>query len=208
MDINTEKHCDIEQSDNDHINIDYNDNKQSDCIEDLDMYWINEFEKIDNDYKIYYAEELSFIKIYSIYVNNNDEIEKVREEKILLKTPGTLEKEELLSIIKHNSFSNQIKYSLLSLLKFNINLEPINLKTFLRNKKPAIGEPFLKSIKNLDSIKFEKSIAMFHDINQLLIIFHKKINRSIHQEINKTINNRTKKVFINSNPKKKTKKIT
>ena len=203
MDINTEK-----QSNNEQNNINYSDNKQSDYIEDLDMSWINEFEKIDNEYKMYYTEDLSFIKIHSIYVNDNDEIEKIKEEKILLKTLGILEKEELLSIIKHNSFSNQIKYSLLSLLKFNINLEPINLKTFLRNKNPAIGAPFLQSIKNLDSIKFEKSIAMFHDINQLLIIFHKKINKNIHPEINQRINNRTKKVFINSNSKKKTKKIT
>lgn len=183
------------------------DNENNDTIEDLDLSWINEFEKIDNEYKIYYTEELSFIRIHSIYVNNDNEIEKVREEKILLKNPGILQKEELLSIIKHNSFSNQVKYSLLSILKFNINLEPIHLKTFLRNKNPGIGAPFLQSIKNLDSIKFEKSITMFHDINEILIIFHQKINKStrIGSE-QKEMGNQTKKVFINSNPKKKTKK--
>jgi hypothetical protein len=183
------------------------DNDNNDTIEDLDLSWIHEFEKIDNEYKIYYTEELSFIRIHSIYVNNNNDIEKIREEKILLKTPGILQKEELLSIIKHNSFSNEIKYSLLSILKFNINLEPIHLKTFLRNKNPAIGAPFLQSIKNLDTIKFEKSITMFHDINEILIIFHQKINKSMQpsSEI-KNVSNRTKKVFINSNPKKKTKK--
>ena len=178
----------------------------NDTIEDLDLSWINEFEKIDNEYKIYYTEELSFIRIHSIYVNNNDEIEKVREEKVLLKNPGILQKEELLSIIKHNSFSNQVKYSLLSILKFNINLEPIHLKTFLRNKNPAIGAPFLQSIKNLDTIKFEKAITMFHDINEILILFHQKINKKTHIDSEKKdTNNQTKKI-INSNPKKKTKK--
>ena len=117
-----------------------NDNDINNTIEDLDLSWINEFEKMDNEYKIYYSEELSFIRIHSIYVNNNNEIEKVREEKLLLKCPGILQKEELLSIIKHNSFSNQVKYSLLSILKFNINLEPIHLKTFLRNKKTNINK--------------------------------------------------------------------
>lgn len=185
-----------------------NENNNDDTIGDLDLSWINEFEKIDNEYKIYYTEELSFIRIHSIYVNINNEIEKVREEKCLLKNPGILQKEELLSIIKHNSFSNQVKYSLLSILKFNINLEPINLKTFLRNKNPAIGAPFLQSIKHLDTIKFEKSITMFHDINEILIIFHQKINKPVNiisSEL-KNDTNRTKKVFINSNPKKKTKK--
>ena len=184
-----------------------NHDDNNDTIGDLDLSWIHEFEKIDNEYKIYYSEELSFIRIHSIYVNNCNEIEKIREEKILLKTPGVLQKEELLSIIKHNSFSNQVKYSLLSILKFNISLEPIHLKTFLRNKNPAIGAPFLQSIKNLDTIKFEKSITMFHDINELLIIFHQKINKPIRVSSDLTeVSNRTKKVFINSNPKKKTKK--
>jgi len=186
-------------------NNNYNDD--NDIIEDLDLSWIHDFEKIDSEYKNYYTEELSFIRIHSIYVNSNNDIEKVREEKFLLKIPGILQKEELLSIIKHNSFSNQIKYSLLSILKFNINLEPIHLKTFLRNKNPLVGEPFLQSIKNLDTIKFEKSITMFHDINELLIIFHQKINRtSASNSQNIDIRNKTKKVFINSIAKKKTKR--
>jgi hypothetical protein len=85
-----------------------------------------------------------------------------------------------------------------------INIEPINLKTFLRNKNPAIGAPFLQSIKHIDTIKFDKSISMFHDINELIIIFHqKKCNAD---STKKETSNRTKKVFINSNPKKKTKK--
>lgn len=180
-----------------------NNDDTNNTIEDLDLSWIDEFEKIDNEYKNYYSEELSFIRIHSIYVNTNNEIEQVREEKILLKIPGVLQKEELLSVIKHNSFLNYIKYSLLSILKFNISLEPIHLKTFLRNKNSEIGSPFLHSIKNLDSIKFEKSITMFHDINDLLIIFHKKINNQKHVNYDA---NKTKKVFINSNSKKKTKR--
>lgn len=183
-------------------NIDYiNDN-----IEDLDLSWIQEFEKLDSEYKMYYTEDISFVRIHTIYVNNNNDIDKIREEKILLKTLGILDKEELLGIIKHNSFSNEIKYSLLSILKFNINIEPIHLKTFLRNKNPAIGAPFLQSIKHIDTIKFEKSISMFHDINELIIIFHQKNNNINTDSTKKETSNRTKKIFINSNPKKKTKR--
>lgn len=180
-----------------------------DTIEDLDLSWINEFDKLDNEYKNYYTEDISFIRIHSIYVNTNNEIEKLKEEKILLKTPGFLQKEELLSIVKHNSFSNNIKYSLLSILKFNISLEPIHLKTFLRNTNPAIGAPFLQSIKHLDTIKFDKSITMFHDINEILIIFHKKIHKNLignSSDLKEQTNNRTKKVFIGCNSKKKTKR--
>ena len=186
------------------MNNDNDNDNDNDNIGVLDLSWIQDFERIDNEYKIYYTEEISFIRIHSIYLNLNNEIEKMREEKILLKTPGILLKEELLSIIKHNSFSNEIKYSLLSILKFNINLEPIHLKTFLRNKNVSIGNTFLQSIKNIDSIKFDKTISMFHDINEILIIFYPKIRKNTTPD--QKDHNRTKKIFINSNTKKKTKK--
>jgi hypothetical protein len=167
----------------------------NDKIEDLDISWIREFEKIDNEYNEYYSEDLSFIKIHSIYINSNNEIEKTSEEKIILKNPGFLQKEELLGIIKRNLFLNRIKYSLLSILKFNINLEPIHLKTFLRNKNPDIGANFLTTVKNVDTIKFEKSITLFHDINEILIIFRNKKNTYNHtkKNINLKSNKMTKK---------------
>lgn len=170
-------------------------------IEELDSTWLQEFQNLDNEYKNYYTEELSFIRVHSIYVNKNNEIEKMKEEKLLLKKSGILQKEELLSIIKHNTFSNNIKYSLLSILKFNINLEPIHLNNFLRNKDKNIGTSFLQSVKHIDSIKFEKSISMFHDINNILIIFHQKILSKDSRP-----SNRTKKIVIYSNTKKKTKR--
>lgn len=175
-------------------------NELNDNIEDLDSTWLQKFQNLDDEYKNYYTEEISFIRIHSIYINVNNEIEKISEEKLLLKNAGILQKEELLSIIKHNSFSNNIKYSLLSILKFNINIQPIHLNNFLRNKDKNIGCSFLQSVKNIDSIKFDKSISMFHDINNILIIFHQKIHNPL-----KTFN-RTKKIFINSNTNKKTKR--
>jgi hypothetical protein len=183
-----------------------NNNTIFDDIEDLDSTWIQEFENLDNDYKNYYTEDLSFLRIHSIYVNTLNDIEKVREEKILLKEPGIINREELLSIIKHNSFSNDTKYSLLSILKFNINVEPEFLKTFLKSKDKNIGTSFLQSVKNIDTLRFEKSIAMFHDINDLIIIFHQRVNKNNSTNVSTDSNNRTKKVFINSNTKKRTKR--
>ena len=176
-------------------------NELNDNIEELDSAWLQEFENLDNKYKNYYTEDLSFIIMHSVYINKNNEIEKIKEEKVLLKNPGILQKEELLSTIKHNAFSNNIKYSLLSILKFNVNIEPIHLINFLKNKDKNIGNSFLQSVKNIDSVKFDKSISMFHDINDILIIFHQKPYKLPGSC------NRTKKIFINSNTnKKKTKR--
>jgi hypothetical protein len=90
-----------------------------DLDEELDESWIKKFEEIDNDYKIFYTEDISFIKLHYIYVNINNEIEKITQDKIILQNPGVLLKEELLGIIKDQTFLNGLKYSLLSILKFD-----------------------------------------------------------------------------------------
>ena len=175
-----------------------------DIIEDLDTVWIEEFNKTEEEYKNYYCEDLTFIKVYYVYINVSNEINMIKQEKILLKIPNILVREELLHIIKQNSFINNEKYSLFGILKYNINIEPINLKYLLKYKNTQnVNSPFLTSIKNIDNIKFDKSISMFHDINELYIIFHQLIY------IPKNIKNKynyTKKIYIYSNTNKRTKR--
>lgn len=144
---------------------------ENEIIDDLDMSWIEDFEKMDNEYKDYYSEDISFIMVHLIYLNEYKEIIKVKEDKILLKTHGIISKEELMTIIKQNSYLNHNKYSLTSILKFNLNLDPENLKTFIKNHDPHIGNSFLQCVKNIDSIKFDKTISMFQDLNDLIIIY-------------------------------------
>ena len=52
----------------------------------------------------------------------NNEIEKLLEDNLILKTPGVLSKEEIVSLIKHNMICNETKYTLLYILNFNIRL--------------------------------------------------------------------------------------
>jgi hypothetical protein len=181
-----------------------------DDLENIDSYWIEEFENLDKEYKDYYTEDLTVINIHCIYVNKNDEIERVLENKLILKTPGIISKEEILGLIKHNMVCNEVKYSLLYILKFNINLEAIYLKTFIRSKEPlvSIGNQFIQSIKNIDEIKLDKSISMFHDLNDLSIIFHDKTNLTNSGTTNISYHNKikTKKIYLNSSSFKKTKR--
>lgn len=177
-------------------------------IENLDTSWIDEFNLLDSEYKNYYREDLTFLKIHCLYLNLQNEIEKLTEEKILLKTPNLLSKLELLSLIKKYSFSNNLKYSLMSILKYNIDLEPSNLKKFLKNNNST---NYLLVNKNIDDIVFEKSISLFHDLNDILFIFYQKpntINNShIEHECLPIKHNFTKKIYIReNNPNRKTRR--
>ena len=121
-----------------------------DELETIDFSWLQEFENLDKEYKDYYTEELTVVKIHCIYVSKENEIERVLEDNLILKNPGLLSKEEIVSLIKHNMVCNQVKYELLYILKININLDPIHLKTFIKSKAPlpVIGCNFLQSIKS------------------------------------------------------------
>jgi hypothetical protein len=172
-------------------------------IDDLDTSWLDEFDKLDSEYKNYYNEEQLFIRIKFVYININSEIERIKEETYFFRSSNKITRDELISIIKKNTFSTDKSYSLLSILKFAINIEPLQIKSFLKNNSHTNNRDsnFLQSIKNIDDIVFEKSISMFHDINELLILFFEK------QPL-KHLSNQgcTKKLFINPNTKKYTRR--
>ena len=153
-----------------------------DILEDLDTSWIENFDKIDDEYKNYYIEDLSFINCFFIFLDLNNSIEKIKTEKILFKNPNILTKDELIGLIKHNNLN---QYLLKNILKYNINIKPINLKTYIKNSQQY---EFIHNISKIDDICFDKSISMFHDINSLFFLFKQ-------QQTNKI--NKTRKLITN-----------
>jgi hypothetical protein len=163
----------------------------------LDDEWIKKFENNDKLYEDFYKADLYYINLRLIYVNRDNEIDKMKYESFLLTNPNTVSREEILGILKKNSVDNEKRYTLLSIIRYNINLEPDEIKTFLSNRE---NTDYLSVIKNIDTITFEKSINMFHDLNDLILIFYEKSD-----EIVKNNNNKTKKIYLHSlNTNKKT----
>jgi len=164
----------------------------------LDDEWINNFDKTDKLYKDFYKDDLYYINLKIIYVNRENDIDKIKYESFLMAQKNIISREEILEILKKNSTDDDRKYTLLSLLRYNIHLEPDEIKNYLKNKEI---QQYLTVIKNIDAITFEKSITMFHDLNDLILIFYEKSN-----EIkNKDPNNSTKKIYLRSlNTNKKT----
>jgi hypothetical protein len=166
----------------------------------LDDDWICNFEKNDKLYKDFYKDDVYFINLHIIYVNKNNEIEKLKQEIFLMSLPNYVTRNEVLGIIKKNLNDNNRNYSLFSILKYNINIDTEDIENFLKvSDLETYYDDFLFTVKNIDSIKFEKTINMFHDLNDLIFIFNEKSN-----EIKKGNSNITKKVILNANNKRKT----
>ena len=168
----------------------------------LDSKWIEDFEIQDKKYESFYTEDINHINFHCIYVNRNNDIEKIKEEKLLMKTPNYISRDEMIGILKKNSIINNKRYIVLSIVKYNINLEPSDINFFLKPSK-HLDSTFLTSVTNIDAIPLEKSISMFQDLNDIFIIFSETIEKSTKIDT-KSINN-TRRVYINKrNGRKKT----
>ena len=162
---------------------------------ELNDDWIKDFEKKDELYQDFYKDDLYYINLKFFYINKFSEIEKIKNEIFYMSMPNYISREEIIGILKHTAKDNDIHYSLLSILKYTIHLEPEDVKDFLYNSDDF---NFLNVNKNIDAIKFEKTISMFQDINDLIFIFYEKSKDAL-----KTRTNLTKKMIPHSLSKKK-----
>jgi len=187
--------------------------------EKLDTSWIDEFEKDDKYYSHFYKEDVSSIKIQSIYVNNSNEIQNMKQDKYKMSVLNELTRDELFNLLLNKSYHNNKRYTLLSILKYNIDIEPVHVKSFLNANScsntcagadASTDTNFLTKHTNIDTISFKKTIRMFNDLNSIIFVFIEK--NKMHSGLNGSrgigsSNKQTKRVVFQ--PRKKTyKKMT
>jgi hypothetical protein len=138
----------------------------------LDDDWIRNFEKVDELYKDYYKEDVYYANLKIIYINRSNEIEKIIQDNFLMSKQNCITREEVLQILKRYSLEDERKYSLLSILRYNILLNNDEIKSYLIENNE--DSDFLKVIKHIDTIYFEKTIHMFQDLNEIILLFYEK----------------------------------
>lgn len=176
----------------------------SEYIMELNDNWAVNFLNEDKLYQEYYKDDNYYSNLNFLYVNRENEIERVLQEKFLFSSANKITKEELLGILKNHMIENNKQYKLLGILKYNITLEPTDIRFFLKND---IESNFLSVIKNIDEILFERSINSFQDLNDVIFILYEKLlyKHQDKEKIQQNINyNTTKKIYLYSNTNKKT----
>jgi hypothetical protein len=148
----------------------------------------------DSIRKLFNSGSVKTIQINCVYINENKSIVKCENFLYLLKTENLITRDELVSIIKKQRCQNNINHSVFSILKYNFDLDTNNISHFLEDDITQ-SNIYLTSLKRIEDIQFNNTILFFHDINELVIIFHE----------NKLYSNKTKRVYI-THPHKKTHK--
>ena len=137
----------------------------------MDTDWIEEYEAEDNSYKRFYPETISRIKASILYINKKNELEKIREEMIYLSVPNMIKGEEMIHLIKSHNITDAIKYKLVSILVYNIDIQPNELKNYLNGYERY---DFITNLQNIDDYELKSTLAYLQKVNNIYIIFNEK----------------------------------
>ena len=177
--------------------------------EDLDISWIQSHEKILSIHENYKREPMESISLYFLYINQNEEIEKIIREKEGLEGRDDfqrLSKERILQIVQQKKKTNTGKYSLDHILVYNITIEPENIQKYVNTDNLVeFSQPFIKNLSVIDEIKIYPSIFVFHSLNSIFFFFKKMDEPNVPPFVRKSI----LKIgnVIDENKNKKTKKV-
>ena len=85
----------------------------------------------------------------------------------------------------------------MTMLKYNLDLEPTDVRNFLLKKTYSSDQDYLSVVKDVDEITWNRTISMFQDLNNLFIIFYE--NEKIKMQQQKIDAAKTKRIYFNSN---------
>ena len=159
---------------------------------DIDETWIDDFEQIEKMYNGLYTEALQNVLVYFLYINKKNELFYVKKNSIEINN-SKISKEHLVFLLKNNHIYKEKKFHPITILKYNINLKPKDILYYLKNTD---NYGFLSCEKNINTILWEASIPLFHELNSLFIIYGENVKT----------NNTTKKIYIRRKNHRKTKR--
>ena len=114
-------------------------------------------------------------------MNQSNEIDKIKQKEVELDNDGKISREKLINLIKQNIIENKIRYSLLSILKHNISLNPENLKKYLENNIDNSENNYLE-LTEITDIYFKDTITFLNNLSILLYLMKHLFIRSQEKE--------------------------
>jgi len=161
---------------------------------ELNCQWTNDFENEEKFFNGFYKEPVFNLQLFCYYINKNKELFHIKKQNLYV-GDGLLKKENLIYHIRNNMFYNSRKYTPLSTLKYNIDIDPVDIKFYLNDYNE---NKFLSVERSIDSIKWNDTITLFQDLNSLILIYVEKTPSQ----------NTTKKVYIKNHRRKSRRKFT
>ena len=143
---------------------------------DLDISWIAKEEQLYSAELNFQKKPMDSIMCYFIYVGSDLSIQKIVKNKEILVGLNKNENREMgihsdriLQMIQtYRILGNGLKYKILSLSKYIVDLEHDDLYRYLYGD---ISRNFFKEVSFLEKISIEPCLPIFHSLNSLYFIF-------------------------------------
>ena len=161
--------------------------------EELDLSWVEQHKNEEMLYKDFYKEKVSSIKLTFIHIDLENTITHIGNDIFFLETPGIINKDYLISLIKTHQTYKNTNYKIKSLYKFNIDINAEEINDYILDHGDY-SPRFFTQEKYLNNIHFKDTINIFQDLNTLFFVFHEHKNKPK----NKT-KNKTKKIIMKRN---------
>jgi|TARA_B110000967_G_scaffold201587_1_gene239094 hypothetical protein len=171
----------------------------------IDTSWIELYEDEEKYYTMFYPEKASEIKVNMLYINKENELEKIGENMLYLNPADKINRMDLVKLIKETDKLDNIQYKLTGIRVYNIDLNHTDLKHFMSNPNKY---DFTTEIRNMEDYVLKPTINCLQDVNRIYILFtedtlhEKKTGRNN----NSTNHHQTKRIKFNIDHKKTRKK--
>ena len=145
--------------------------------DELDVSWIELYKELEKNFDDFYKEKSENIEMFFLYVNHNDELETVNTTNYILDVNSRIPKDQLINIIRENREKNGKKYRLMTLLKYNVTVEPEDVIHMLGVNNDE-GSTFITSEGYNRDIHFSDTVCILQNLNSLYFIFREAPHKS------------------------------
>ena len=133
-------------------------------------------------------ESLSKINVWNLYINKRHHLEKIKINELPIET--ITDKASITDYIKSKCTDETIKYKLLSVLKYNIELEKDQVQDYMNEE---YHPNYLEALRSLENIEFKDGLNIFEDLHTLFILYYEKSSFNVTKRVRFKANNKTRK---------------
>ena len=133
-------------------------------------------------------EPITKINVWNLYINKRHHLEKIKINELPI--TNITEKKAITDFIKSKCTDETIKYKLLSVLKYNIELEQNQIQDFMNEE---YHPNYLEALRSLDNIDFKDGLNIFEDLHTLFILYYEKSSFNVTKRVRFRANNKTRK---------------
>lgn len=133
-------------------------------------------------------EPLSKINVWNLYINKRHHLEKIKINELPIET--ITNKASITDYIKSKCTDETIKYKLLSVLKYNIELEKDQVQEYMNEE---YHPNYLEALRSLENIEFKDGLNIFEDLHTLFILYYEKSSFNVTKRVRFKANNKTRK---------------